>query len=139
MHLNPQNHHSFVPFYRKINYQPMLTYKGYTGHLEVDTEAGILFGRVLDVKDVITFQGETVEEAQQAFQDSINDYLEFCEELGESPDKSFSGKFHFRTTPETHRKITVAATQAGQSINSWMEKVVSEAADKMIGSQAEMR
>ncbi|MEC4803575.1 MAG: type II toxin-antitoxin system HicB family antitoxin [Jaaginema sp. PMC 1079.18] len=109
----------------------MLTYKGYTGHLEVDTESNLLFGQVLDVKDVITFQGKTVEEAQQAFKDSIDDYLEFCEELGVSPEKPFSGKFHFRTTPETHRKITIAATQAGQSINSWMEKILSEAADNV--------
>lgn len=126
-----QSYHSVRPFRRK-NHQPMLTYKGYTGHLEVDIEAGILFGRVLDVRDVITFQGKTVEEAHQAFQDSIDDYLEFCEEIGESPEKPFSGKFHFRTTPETHRKITLAATQAGQSINSWMEKVLSEAADKVV-------
>lgn len=110
----------------------MLKYKGYTGHIEVDTEAGILFGRVLDLKDVITFQGKTVNEACQAFQDSIEDYLEFCAELGESPEKPFSGKFHFRTTPEIHRQITMAATKEGKSINSWIEEVVKKEAEKTI-------
>jgi predicted HicB family RNase H-like nuclease len=114
----------------------MLTYKGYTGHLDIDTETGILFGRVLDIKDIITFQGQTVEEARQEFYNSIDDYLEFYEELGESPDKPFSGKFHFRTTPETHRKITIAATKEGKSINRWMEEILTQAADKTIYSSS---
>ncbi|MGK7944193.1 MAG: type II toxin-antitoxin system HicB family antitoxin [Microcystaceae cyanobacterium] len=105
----------------------MLTYKGYTGQIEIDTEHKMLFGRVIDIKDVITFQGETVEEACQAFKDSIDDYLEFCEELGETPNKPFSGKLHFRTTPEIHRQITLAATKAGKSINRWMEDVLQKA------------
>jgi predicted HicB family RNase H-like nuclease len=43
----------------------MLNYKGYTASIEVDVEAGILFGRVLDINDVITFKAKTVEEARQ--------------------------------------------------------------------------
>lgn len=112
----------------------MLTYKGYTSNLEIDTDNGIIFGRVLDVKDVITFQGSTVEEARQAFYDSVDDYLEFCEEMGESPDKPFSGKFHFRTTPENHRKITIAAAGENKSINSWMESVLTKAAEEKVYS-----
>ena len=110
----------------------MFTYKGYTGRIEVDIEAGVLCGRVLDIKDIITFKGKTVEEARQAFQDSVDDYLKFCKELGEDPDKPFSGKLPFRTTPEHHRKIFIAATKAGKSINSWMEDVLADAADNAI-------
>lgn len=59
----------------------MLEHKGYKGRLEPDTESGIMFGRVLDIRDVVTFQGETVEDATQAFKDSVDDYLEFCQKL----------------------------------------------------------
>lgn len=110
----------------------MFTYKGYTAHVEIDPDANILCGRVLDIKDVITFKGETVEEARQAFHDSVDDYLEWCEELGEEPDKPFSGKLPFRTTPEHHRKIFIAATKAGKSINAWMDEVLTKAADQTI-------
>ena len=65
----------------------MMTYKGYTASIEVDVEAGILFGRVLDINDVVTFKGKTVEEARKEFQNSVDDYLAFCEQLGEKPDK----------------------------------------------------
>lgn len=63
-----------------------MTYKGYTGSIEADPEAGILFGRVLDINDVVTFKGKTVEEARKEFQNSVDDYLTFCEELGEEPE-----------------------------------------------------
>ena len=66
----------------------MMTYKGYTASIEVDPEAGILFGRVLDINDVVTFKGKTVEEACEEFQNSVDDYLAFCEELGEEPNRS---------------------------------------------------
>jgi predicted HicB family RNase H-like nuclease len=65
----------------------MMTYKGYTGSVEVDTEAEILFGRVVGLRDVVTFQGKTVAEARKAFQDSVDDYLAFCAERGETPEK----------------------------------------------------
>ena len=60
----------------------MLDYKGYNGKVEFDEEAGIFHGEVVDLRDVITFQGKSVDELEKAFQDSINDYLEFCEERG---------------------------------------------------------
>jgi predicted HicB family RNase H-like nuclease len=112
----------------------MMTYKGYTASLEIDLEAGIIFGRVLDINDVVTFKGKTVEEARQEFHESVDDYLAFCEDLGEEPDKPFSGKLPFRTTPENHRKIFLAASKAGKSINAWMDEVISSAADKVINT-----
>ena len=67
----------------------MMTYKGYSASIEVDLEAEILLGRVLDINDVVTFKAQTIEEARQKFQNSIDDYLEFCKELGQEPDKPF--------------------------------------------------
>ncbi len=64
----------------------MLSYKGYTGHIEFDDEAGLFHGEVLDTKDVVTFQGRSVDEIVQAFRDSVDDYLDFCAEQGEKPD-----------------------------------------------------
>ena len=64
-----------------------MKYKGYTAHIEIDKTAGILFGKVLDNKDVITFQGNTIAALEQEFHISVDDYLEWCVELGEDPDK----------------------------------------------------
>lgn len=111
-----------------------MKYKGYTAHIEIDETAGILFGKVLDIKDTITFQGNTVTEIEQEFHDSVDDYLEWCAELGELPDKPFSGNLPFRTTPQRHHQIFLAAKKANKSINAWMDDVLSEEATKVISN-----
>ena len=98
----------------------MLTYKGYKGHVEYDDEAGVFHGEVLDLKDVVTFQGKSVEEIERAFRESVDDYLEFCEQKGEEPDKPFSGRLMLRLPPNLHRKLYVNALREGKSLNQWI-------------------
>ncbi len=98
----------------------MIEYKGYCGKVEFDDEAGIFHGEVINTRDVITFQGESVPELQQAFRDSIDDYLEFCQERGESPEKPFSGQFVTRIPPELHRQVNIQAAVVGKSLNAWV-------------------
>jgi len=66
-----------------------MKYKGYEGVVKFDEEAGVFHGEVVDTRDVITFQGASVEELQKAFRDLIDDYLTFCKERGEKPDKPY--------------------------------------------------
>ena len=98
----------------------MLNYKGYRGRVEFDDEAGLFHGEVLDLKDVITFQGKSVEELENAFRDSIDDYLAFCEERGEEPDRPFSGRLMLRLPPALHREVYVQARREGKSLNQWI-------------------
>jgi len=98
----------------------MMEYKGYIGKVEFDDEALIFHGEVINTRDVITFQGESVGELTQAFHDSVDDYLSFCKERGEAPDKPFSGQFVTRIPPELHRQVNVAAAVSGKSLNGWV-------------------
>lgn len=82
----------------------MWQYKGYMGQIELDDEARIFHGEVIDLRDVVTFQGRSVEELEEAFRDSVDDYLEFCELRGEEPDKPFSGRHMLRVSPQLHRQ-----------------------------------
>lgn len=105
----------------------MLKYKGYTGYVEFDDEARIFHGEVLDLRDVITFQGKSVEEIERAFRDSVDDYLEFCKQRGEEPDKPFSGRLMLRLPPHLHRKAYVSAKREGKSLNQWIEEKLNRA------------
>lgn len=105
----------------------MLTHKGCVGRVEFDEQAGLFHGEVLDLKDVITFQGRSVDELRQAFCDSVDDYLEFCSQRGEDPDKPFSGRLMLRLPPSLHRQAYVRAQQAGKSLNQWISERLSEA------------
>ena len=96
----------------------MLEYKGYFGTVEADD--GVFTGRVSGLRDVITFEGATFAEIEQAFRDSIDDYLAFCAERGEPPDRPYSGKIPLRVSPETHRRAATLAHAAGMSLNQWI-------------------
>lgn len=102
----------------------MLKYKGYAGHVEYDDEAKIFHGEVLGIKDVITFQGTTVNEIEQSFKDSVDDYLSFCKKRGEDPDRPFSGKFNLRIPPDLHAKISIAAQLQNESLNNYITKML---------------
>jgi predicted HicB family RNase H-like nuclease len=105
----------------------MLKYKGYLGHIEFDTDAEIFHGEVINTKDVITFQGKTARELKKAFEDSVEDYLEFCATRHEKPEKPFSGKLNLRLTPDIHREVYIAAAQESLSLNAWIINALKEA------------
>ncbi len=98
----------------------MMEYKGYIGQVEFDDETNIFHGEVMNLRDVVTFQGTTVRELRKAFRDSVDDYLEFCSERGESPEKPYSGKFMVRVEPELHKAAAIHAKKAHKSLNAWV-------------------
>ena len=102
-----------------------MEYKGYVGVVEYDNEAKIFHGDVINTKDVITFQGKTVNEIEKAFKDSINVYIDWCKEEGVEPEKPYSGKFNVRLDPQLHRQIAILAKKRRMSLNSFVEKAVS--------------
>lgn len=111
----------------------MMEYKGYVGKVEFDDEANLFHGEVINLRDVVTFQGETVDGLRKAFQDSVDDYLEFCAERGEDPEKPYSGKFVIRVEPELHKSIVIQARKNGKSLNSWVHDILSKATSNYLG------
>ena len=103
-----------------------MEYKGYFSKVEFDDEANIFHGEVINLRDVVTFQGETVDELRKAFHDSVDDYLEFCAARGEEPEKPYSGKFVVRVEPELHKKIVIQARKNGKSLNSWLHDTLAK-------------
>ena len=104
----------------------MMNYKGYLGTVEYDDQAKIFHGDIINTRDVITFQGTTVKEIERAFKDSIDDYLAWCKEDGVEPEKPYSGRFNVRLSPELHRQIAVIAKKKRLSLNSFVEKAITD-------------
>jgi predicted HicB family RNase H-like nuclease len=116
-----------------------MKYKGYTAVVELDEEAGILHGEVVGTRDVITFQARSVDELEQAFRDSVNDYLTFCKERDESPEKPFSGKLSLRLGPELHRAALIQSKKEKKSLNNWIIYHVRKAAGEEEGAGPELK
>ena len=102
----------------------MMEYKGYIGQVEFDDNANVFHGEVINLRDVVTFQGTTVRELRKAFRDSVDDYLELCAERGESPEKPYSGKFMVRIEPELHKVVALHAKKEHKSLNAWVHDVL---------------
>lgn len=107
-----------------------MKYKGYEAVITLDEDIGVLSGEVINTRDVITFQGTSIQELRQAFEDSVDDYLEFCAERNEEPDKPVSGTLSLRMPPELHRQISIEAKRQKQSLNSYIVDRLSTEADR---------
>jgi len=105
-----------------------LEYKGYAaGPIEFDEEAQLFSGVVAGLRYVVHFSGRTADELAQAFKDSIDDYLAFCEERGGAPEKPYSGNFMVRVESSLHRKAAIRAAAEGISLNAWIAKQIEAA------------
>ena len=104
-----------------------MMHKGYEAMVVYDEDAELLHGEVINLRDVVTFQGQSVTELKQAFVDSVDDYLEFCQARGEEPEKPFSGQFIVRVEPLVHRAVATAAKRSGVSLNKWVASVLEKA------------
>ena len=106
----------------------MMQYKGYLARVDYDDESNIFHGEVINTRDVITFQGKSVEELKKAFENSVEDYFAFCKERGEEPDKPFAGRLTVRLSPDQHKKVIIAAEKSGKNIDSWVADALAQAA-----------
>ena len=102
----------------------ILQYKGYFTKIEYSVEDRILYGKIEGIKDLVNFESESVDEIEQEFKNAVDDYLELCKEIGQEPDKTYSGTFNVRISPALHRAIALQAIKTGDSLNNTVEKAI---------------
>jgi len=104
-----------------------MSYKGYTARVEYDERDNIFVGRILGIRSIISFHGETVAELRAEFEHAVKDYLAECKKEGLHPEKPASGKLLLRVPPEVHGRALVAAQAAGKSLNQLATEVLQQA------------
>jgi len=105
-----------------------MTYKGYVARIEFDERDDIFVGRILGVRDIISFHADTVAELRTEFHAAVEDYLSDCAEQGIAPEKPASGKVMLRIRPDVHAAAAIAAQSTGKSLNQWANDVFARAA-----------
>jgi len=110
----------------------MIEYKGYSGAIEFDPHLRVFTGHVVDLRDEIYFEGDSVESLEASMRRAVDHYLSVCEKRGEEPERPFSGKLNLRLGPDLHRAATLAAAAEGESLNHWLVRVVESAAQNRI-------
>lgn len=104
----------------------ILEYKGYHSKIEFDTGSFVLRGKIEGINDLVDFQSDSIEKIEQEFQSAVDDYLEFCKEVGKEPDKEYKGSFNIRISPELHKRLALVAIKNGDTLNASVEKAIIE-------------
>ena len=103
----------------------MLEYKGYHTIVRYNAETGVLRGVIEGINDFVDFQTDNLSEVKNEFYRAVDDYLEFCAEVGKEPEKEYKGTFNVRIKPELHKKLALRALENDESLNSVVEKAIS--------------
>jgi predicted HicB family RNase H-like nuclease len=107
-----------------------IQYEGYAASVSLDADQDLLVGRVIGIRDTIVFHATSVEGLKKAFAESLEDYLEYCEEEGIAPAKPYSGNFSVRMEPSVHQRVEKAAAVQGLSMNEWIVRSITRALDE---------
>ncbi len=102
----------------------VLEYKGYHTKIEYSAEEMLLRGKIDGIDDLVNFESDSAEKIVEEFHLAVDDYLEFCKEVGKEPDKEYSGTFNVRIKPELHRKLSLLASKNGDTLNATVAKVI---------------
>jgi predicted HicB family RNase H-like nuclease len=106
-----------------------LQYKGYNGSVLYSAEDEMLHGRVLGIRDTISYGGTTVKSLAKNFRDAVDEYLRFCEETGKVPNPPFKGSFNVRVSPDLHQRASLYAEQHDMKLNTVVQNALSEYLD----------
>lgn len=104
----------------------IIEYKNYHAKIEFSAPDRCLYGKILGIKDLIIFEGVSLEEIEVAFHESVDDYLDYCAKIDKSPDKEYSGQFNVRIPSEIHRKLAEISERTGESLNSVVAAALEE-------------
>jgi predicted HicB family RNase H-like nuclease len=103
-----------------------LEYKGYTAIIQFSVEDECLVGHIAGIRDIVGFHADSAAEIRKAFEESVDYYLASCARMGKEPNKPYSGRVTLRMPPELHAKLAALAEAAGDSLNHWMVKALSQ-------------
>jgi predicted HicB family RNase H-like nuclease len=103
-----------------------LEHKGYNGSVLYSAEDRVLHGRILGIRDVVTYEGTDVSSLEGNFRSAVEEYLAFCAEEGKTPETPFKGSFNVRLSQELHKRAALYAEQHQRKLNAVVKEALEE-------------
>lgn len=104
--------------------QQLLSYKGYHGSVEYSLEDGVLYGQVVDMSSLISYEGTTITELRTDFERAVDAYLAECAAHNEKPERAYTGSFNVRVTPQLHHELALYAQEHHLSLNASVRRAI---------------
>lgn len=102
----------------------VMKHKGQIGSIEHDLEQGVLYGKLLLINDLVTYEAKSLRGLETQFKISVDEYLSDCEGLGISPNKPFKGSFNIRIGRDLHQRLAMKAAEDGLGLNEAVQRAV---------------
>ena len=99
----------------------IIEYKGYYGSVDYSAEDNILFGSVIGVRGLISYEGNSIDELRTNFEEAVDAYLEMCKADDIEPEKYYKGAISIRLEPELHKQATIAAQSRHETLNEFIK------------------
>ncbi len=106
----------------------LLSHKDYLGSVRVSIEDGCLHGKIEFIDDLVTYEGETVQDIRAAFVEAVDFYLADCLARGVKPSTTCKGSFSVRIGEQLHKEAAIAAHRNGISLNEFVKLAIHEKA-----------
>jgi len=114
-----------------------LKYKGYIGSVETDFDDNILYGKLLHIQDLVSYEADCPANLKKSFEEAVDDYLSECKQLGQEPDRPFKGQFNVRVSSALHRELALVARVGGKTLNQYVQEVLIEHRQLMVHTKPE--
>jgi predicted HicB family RNase H-like nuclease len=103
----------------------ILQYKNYYASVNFSAADEVFYGKLLGINDLVSFEGASVKELKAAFKEAVEDYLETCQEIGKSPDKTYKGTFNVRVPATLHKEASLFAAVHNITLNEFVKTALS--------------
>lgn len=103
-----------------------LYYKDYFTDVHFDAESKILYGKIEGIADFVNFYTTDATKVEEEFRLAVDEYVAYCKEKGVDPEKSYSGVFNVRVSPELHRSLALKAIKEKSSLNAVVKSTLEQ-------------
>jgi predicted HicB family RNase H-like nuclease len=103
----------------------IIQYQNYYASVHFSAADEVFYGKVLGINDLVSFEGASVKELKKSFKEAIEDYLETCEAIGKTPEKTYKGTFNVRVPSTLHKQAAIFAAVNNITLNDFVKKALS--------------
>lgn len=99
-------------------------YKNFIGSIEADLKSKCLYGKLLYINDLVTYEANSVAELEVEFKKAVHDYIETCKQLNREPMKPFKGSLNIRMGSALHKDAAFYAAMRDMTLNEYVKTAV---------------
>ena len=103
-----------------------LFYKNYRTNVAYDEEEKYYYGKLEGIADFVNFGTENLDKIVEEFHSAVDDYLEYCAEIGKVPKLAVKPKYNLEINSDLYNSIKIAAKHSGENVENFIEKILAD-------------